>query len=383
MKCLLVLAVIFLNACAVVAPMQKSKAISVHHLIKTSKYLEAKGVVEEMINDPYLRRWHRTWYLRGHLAMTAYKEGTSKNDKKLYELYPEQLHVAYESFRRASIQDRSRRTGKRLAPKYIMLANELQKQGDKLFKEKKYEEALKSFENALEISKMPVLKMHPDTNLIYNTAIAAYMSKDWPKAITQLGWLHDNNHSINTSLLLANAHLENGSTGSAKKAILESIAKNSYDESLVLFMTDMLLSSNNTGEALKILDNAIEHNPENPVFFNTKGIIYQKSNDYFSAIGAYADAIRLAPEDQSTQLNIATCYYNIGVAIEENTRNIGNISEVLMIKEKSSEAFTSAQEWLDKVYETGPSTDQIRDRLHELYKLLRISDKAEILENGL
>ena len=383
MKCLLVLAVIFLNACAVVAPMQKSKAFSVNHLIKTSKYLEAKGVVEEMINDPYLRRWHRTWYLRGNLAMTAYKEGISKNDKKLYELYPEQLHVAYESFKRASTQDRSRRTGKRLAPKYIMLANELQKHGDKLFKEKKYEEALKSFENALEISKMPVLKMHPDTNLIYNTAIAAYMSMDWPKAIAQLGWLHDNNHSINTSLLLANAHLENGSTGSAKKTILESIAKNSYEESLVLMLTDIMIKEKNTIEALKTLDSAIAYNPDMAVFYTTKGMIFQKTNDFPAAIAAYENALILDPDDQLNMLNIATCHYNIGVEIEEKARSIDNISEVLLVKKRSSEAFASSAGWLDKVFEKRSRNEQIKNRLYELYKLLRISDKTEILENGL
>jgi len=78
--------------------------------------------------------------------------------------------------------------------------------------------------------------------------------------------------------------------------------------------------------------------------------------------------------------NIATCYYNIGIEIEEKARTLNNSRDVLEEKAKSATAFESAAEWLNKAYDLGTENQAIIVQLHQLFKLLNITEKAKILE---
>src|SRR6056297_3075346 len=128
---------------------QKSKVIAVFQLIETGKYGEAKDAIEDAINEESTEQWARTWYARGVLCQNAYEEGIKKNDKKKTELYPDQLKVAFDSYEKARTLDKKGRYEEQLEPKYVLLANDFQKLGEKRFKNRKYEEALQAFEHAL------------------------------------------------------------------------------------------------------------------------------------------------------------------------------------------------------------------------------------------
>ncbi|PKP39422.1 MAG: hypothetical protein CVT98_01875, partial [Bacteroidetes bacterium HGW-Bacteroidetes-15] len=147
MKRLLLLVILF-SGCSLLSPLQRSKFITLSNLIDTKKFAEAKDVVEAMIDDEQSVKWPRTWYYKGYLCQEAYHEGAKKNDKALMELYPEQLFVAYYSYHKALFLDKSGKVEKQIAPKYVLLANELQKMGEAHFKGKRYAEAFKSFEHA-------------------------------------------------------------------------------------------------------------------------------------------------------------------------------------------------------------------------------------------
>ena len=74
---------------------------------------------------------------------------------------------------------------------YYDLANDFQKMGERHYLRKEYAKALEAFEHALLVSKSPLLSVKTDTNLVYNTAVAAYESKNWEKAISYLTGLND------------------------------------------------------------------------------------------------------------------------------------------------------------------------------------------------
>lgn len=107
-------------------------------------------------------------------------------------------------------------------------------------------------------------------------------------------------------------------------------------KNLVLLLADLKESRNDKESALKTLDKAIARNPSNHKYHLAKGLIHQRADDYEVAISAYEGAVRLAPDELMIYINIATCYYNIGVEIEENTWSIRNINEVMKEKEKST-----------------------------------------------
>lgn len=368
-------------SCSVLSPLQKSKLLTVSNLIETSKFEEAKEVVEEMIVDEEATLWSRTWYLRGQLCHIAYQEGIKKKDKKLYELYPDQLYTAFESYQKALSLDRGGKLDRLIAPRFVLLANDFQKMAESLYAAGNYKESFRAFYQTVQISQHPLLEIELDQNLLYNTALAAFESKDWEKVVELLGGLHQNSFSVNATHLLFNASLAQGDTLSAKQVLREGIDQYENKEMFVLLLADLLFEGNEIVLAHEVLDEAANREPESFRYPSTRGLIHQKTGNYQEAINAYSEASNLAPEELTIYLNIATCYYNIGVEVEEAARTISNSRLVQQEKAKSSNAFESAVKWLDKAWEMGLEDKAMMSRFLELYRSLQVLDKVIELEN--
>jgi len=363
------------------AEAQKIKVISVFQLIENGKFEEAKKAIEEAITEEKTMHWSRTWYARGLLCQKAYQAGIKDKDRKKYELYPEQLYVAYDSYEKALSLETRGRIEDQVAPMFIILANDFQKIGENHYQSKKYEEALRAFEHALSIIRNPVLIARADTNLIYNTALAAYDCKAWDKAIEYLKFLHQAKYSSNVSQLLSDSYLQKGDTLSAENALIEGIDRYKDNEDLVLLLVDLLYQRNDFGRIVAILDTASMRDPTGYIFPYTKGLVFQKKEKFDQAIDAYQKAISLAPGDLNIYMNLSTCYYNSGVGIDEKARSITNNRIFREEKAKSEAAFGSAVSWLEKAYEKDPANPAVRMKLYQLYKALRLEDKLRKMEN--
>jgi len=370
-----------LSGCAVLSPFQKSKVISLFHLIETGKYTEAKVVAEELAEGNESSGWANTWYARGLLCQNAFIEGKKKNDAKLLELYPDQLYVAYDSYEKARKIENREKMDRQLAPKYVLLANEFQLIGQREFQRRNFNESLRAFEQALSIKQNPILTIQTDTLLFYNTALAAYESENWDKAAKYLSKLHNYRFSPNATHLLFETYLKKGDRATAQKTLTEGIKYYNYDQTLVLLLADLRYTGDDSEGAAALLDEAISKQPGNPVFFYSKGLIFQKTGQFDLAVAAYEEAIRLAPDDFMSYVNIATCYYNTGVEIEESVRSLSSNNAVKKEKARSAEAFDQAVSWLDKAYQKNPQDPEVMVKIYDLYKALRQTDKAKTIEN--
>jgi len=367
------LVLIFLGGCTAVNSLQKTNILAVQHLLEAGNFEEAKNVVEEMIADPEMSQWPRTWYLRGIVSQDAYRVGVERNNRKLMELYPDQLYVAFASFEKARKLDSRGRVDQRLAPRYIQLVNDIQRIGERHYAAGRFAEALKAFEHAITISQSPVLAAKPSSDLIYNSALAAYRSKNHTRAIEQLTLLHGLQYSINAAHLLSNLHLENGDTIAAKRVLNEAIQKFEHNEDLVLLQVDLLFESNMIQEALNLLETSSAIHPGNYKFLYAKGLVYQKSEQYQLAIESYQRALKIAPDEPILYLNIATCYFNIGVGIEENARLITDHRRTREEKARSDAAFAASLEWLDKLREKGSENQTVNQKKQQLYRAMGVN----------
>jgi tetratricopeptide (TPR) repeat protein len=361
---------------------QKIKVISVFQLIENAKYNEAKTTIEEAITEDKTMNWYKTWYARGLLCQTAYQTGIKEKDKKKYELYPDQLYVAYDSYEKALSLGPGGRLEGQVAPMYVLLANDFQKLGENYYDSKNYEDALKAFEHALKITHSPILSVQPDTNLVYNTALAAFECNEWEKAIEYLSILHAYHYSVNVTHLLSDSYLAKGDTISAERVLSEGIHGNKDNEDLVLLLVDLLYKTDHNEKILSILDSASSMSPSNYIYPYTKGLFYQKKEQYDKAIDAYREAIKLAPDEVKIYTNLSTCYYNSGVEIEENARKITSNSIFLEEKAKSEAAFESAVSWLEKAHKEIPDNQEVTTKLNQLYKVLGMTDKINSLEEN-
>jgi tetratricopeptide (TPR) repeat protein len=373
----LLLAILLLSVSTFTVSAQKSKVLATFQLIETEKYKEAKEAIEEALTEKSTKNWSWTWYARGMLAQKAYEKGMKENDKKKYELYPDQLNVAYESYDKALKLDNRGRLNDQIAPNYVLLANDFKQQAEKNFKRENYDKAANAFENALKINKSKILSVKLDSNLIYNTALSAYLAKDWDKANTYFNALNENNYSPNIPLLLATGHLEKEDTLSAKNVLSNAI--NRYDENrdLVLLLADLHYKTDDTEEAIALLDSIGNKKPDMYIYPYTKGLIYQKSGDYKPAIEAYEEALKSAPDTSNARIysHIGSSYYNIGVEIQQNARTIASNRIYQREKEKASAAFKSALKAYEKAYEKNPNNEELSSKLNRLYDLLDIQDK--------
>jgi tetratricopeptide (TPR) repeat protein len=379
MKRLVLIVSIFLG-CYLASPAQKSKVIAVFQLIETGKYDEAKEAIEEAISDKKTGQWPRTWYARGLLCQTAYQKGIAENDQKKYGLYPDQLYQAFNDYEKArSLDDRGRLDGQ-LAPKYVILANDFEDLGVKHYRKGEYGEALKAFERAIQIYRSPILPVRVDTNLIYNAALAAFENEAWEKAIGYLEKLDKDNYSPNVPHLLSTIYLGKADTAAAEKVLMEGIGRYEDNEDLILLLVDLLFQKNDTVRAMELLDSASSTDSSNYIFPYTKGLLYQKSEQYKEAIDAYEEALSLAPGEPKIYANIGTCHYNMGVEIERNATAITSNRAYLREKEKSAKAFGTAVSWFEKALDKNPDNQYVITKLHQLYEVLGISDKKKKME---
>jgi tetratricopeptide (TPR) repeat protein len=179
---------------------------------------------------------------------------------------------------------------------------------------------------------------------------------------------------------LFEANLADGDTISAQNVLTEGIEKYDDNHDLILLLSDLLFQLSEVEQAVDLLDSAMVKYPGEHIFPYTQGLIYQKAGQYNDAIEAYKKANEVAPDDLMIYVNIATCYYNIGVDIEESARTLTLNRLVQQEKSRSAEAFENAVIWLDKAYDQEPEDEVVIQKLFQLYKSLRINDKMEIIE---
>ena len=372
--------ILILWGCSLGSHAQRSNIIGAFQLIENGKYEDAKKAIQEAVVDKKTRKWSKTYYARGLLCQTAYEKGIAKKDKKLYELYPDQLIVAYDSYKKALTLRKNDRILDQLEPLFVELANDFIKVSEQHYTSKRYEDALKTFEYVMEINQSKVLSLELDTSLIYNTALAAYKGKLYDKAIKHLNRLNELNYSTNVPHLLYAIHIEQGDTASAKEALIDGIDRYEKTEDLILLLVDINYEEGNIEEAVEVLDTAALKTPSNYIFPFTKGLLYQKVEQYDKAIEAYKQANVLDSAQIESCTKLGTCYFNIGVEIEKYSRSIKNNSVFLTEKAKSTEARKSAVKWLEKAYEYDPENQTVREQLSQLYQVLQESEKLEKLD---
>lgn len=359
---------------------QKSRVLSVFQLIESEKYDEAREAIDLAVWNDKTSRWHRTYYAKGLLCQKAFEAGFEKGDIKKTNLYPDQLVVAYDAYEKALQLDSRNRIASAIAVQYYALANDFQNLGEKYYLKKDYSKAVEAFEHALLLSKSPLLSVVTDTNLVYNTAMAAYEARQWDIAISYLTGLNDDAYSPNTALLLYSAHVNNGDSLLAEQVLFDAEERYKSEETIVLQLVDLLVGTGRAEQAVAILDTASSRRPENYNFPWTRGLVFQRLKLYDQAIVSLSQASTLAPGEVGIYYNLGICYYNIGVSINESARQIKSNLEYKSARREAMEQFREAVKWLEKAFELDPADQQTISKLYQLYYRLQMTEKRKTME---
>jgi tetratricopeptide (TPR) repeat protein len=369
--------IILMLGLAAVSYAQKSRVLSVFQMIDQGKYSEARDAIELAIWNDKTSRWPRTWYAKGLLCQTAYEEGIKKNDRKKTTLYPDQLYVAYDAYEKAIELDVRERLHHNISTHYYHLSNDFRKLGSDHFSKKEYEEALRAFEHALLIDNSKLVHAKTDTSLVYNTALAAYECENWEKAIAYLTGLHDAAHKPGTSLLLYQAHLENGDSTRAEEVLMEGVKLYKYETQVVVYLVNLFVQSERPDLAIKVLDEAIAARPGIYQFHWGRGLIYRRMGVYDKAIESFNHALELKPDEPTIYYHLGVIYYNQGVDLSDQALQVRNNDQYQALQEQSNEKFQEAVRWLEKSYELDPFDQKTISKLYQLYYQLQMKQKEE------
>ena len=359
---------------------QKSKVMAVMQMIDNEKYDDAKEAIELAVLNDKTSRWPRTYYAKGLLCQTAYEAGVKKKDTKKTNLYPDQLFVAYNSYEKALELDVRERLHTAISQKYYLLANDFRTMGEELYKKREYLESLRAFEHALLIGESDLISAKTDTNLVYNAAMAAYESHNWEKAIEYLNGLHADAHSTTASLLLSVAYLQSGDTIRSEEVIMEGVELYQYEDSLVMYLVNQLVTSGRMEPAINAMDRAIEARPENFIFYWARGLVYRRMDNYDEAIKSFLKAAELCQDRPLLYYHIGLSYYNVGIDLHESALGITENDEYREIREQYLDIFREAVKWLKKSYELDPHNEEIISKLNQLYNQLQMKGEQESLQ---
>jgi tetratricopeptide (TPR) repeat protein len=365
---------------AVSASAQKSRVMAVMQMIESKKYTEAKEAIEIAVLNDKTSIWYRTYFAKGLLCQAAYEDGIEKNETKKTQLYEDQLYVAYDSYEKALRLDVRGRIQPAIVQKYYSLTNDFGNMGNTLFALKEYEKAFRAFEHALIIRQSKLVSVEVDTNLVYNAAMAAYESKNWEKAVEYMTGLHEDAYNPNASLLLVEAHLNMGDTLQAESVLLEGIQLYDYEESVVLSAVNRLVESNRKEQALKILNEAIDHQPAYYEFYWARGLVYRRMEKYEEAIKSLKEASELTSDQPMLYYQLGVCYYNMGIDLRESALQISGNDDYMLVRSQYLELFREAVEWLERSYELEPGREKTIEKLYQLYYQLQMREKQETFE---
>lgn len=374
------LAIILLLCLTLAVAGQKSRVLSVKQMIDAGKYDEAKEAIELAIENDRTSKWHRTYYIKGLLCQTAYEEGVEKKETKKTNLYPDQLFVAFDSYKKALELDARERMHSHIKQHYSSLVNDFKYLGEDLYGKAKYKESLRAFEHALLISESDLLSAKTDTNLVHNAAMAAYESLNWEKATKYLTELHKDAYSTKATLLLAMAWHNTGDTIRSQEILREGLEIYQYEESLVMYLVNELANSDNLNLAIDVLNEAIEAKPENYVFYWARGLGYRRMGNYDMAMTSFHEAADRAPDTPTLYYHIGVVYYNIGIDLRQSALTVSGNAEYQEIRKQYLEKFREAIKWLERSYELDPANEKTVSRLNQLYYQLDMKEEQKSLD---
>ncbi|MEN8201476.1 MAG: hypothetical protein ABFS28_02700 [Bacteroidota bacterium] len=354
---------------------QKSRVISANNFIESERFEEAKAAIELAVLNNKTSDWPRTYLVKGLLCQKAFESGFDKKEDKKLNLYPKQLFVAYDSYEKALELDARKRIHPAVETQYYQLFNDFQKLGKRHYQKREYTLAMKAFEHALLVGKSPLISIEIDTGLIYNTAIAAYESRNWDKAILYLTGLDEDAYSSEITLLLQKSYLSVNDSLAGENVLKDGIERYDYDRTIVLQLVDLYVDAGRWDEATALMDSCIIRKPENHYFPWTRGLLYQNREMYEPAIADLILACELAPDEVDILYNLGVCYYNKGVELNESALRIRSNSHYRAVRAEAKSNFNEAVKWFEKAHQSNPEHQDTISKLFQLYSRLEMTEK--------
>ncbi|MFT5777659.1 MAG: tetratricopeptide (TPR) repeat protein [Crocinitomicaceae bacterium] len=310
----------------------------------------------------------KAWKLRGDI----YRKILSGTEVKT-KLQPEDLYKQIgDSYQKALSLDKTASSIKAAKSGLRVSGNMALNKGVVHFNAKEYSDAKSMFLIAIEHGE---IGGRTDTLAIYNIALVCERMKDYSAAITYYKKSISLNYKEDIMYgFLAFAYGELGDTENYGKTLDEGLSKYPKSSSMNTALLNMKLADGDFEGALFAMDNLIELDPNNAIYYFSKGTILDNIKDIDRAIKAYQKSIDLDPSYFDPQFNLGALYFNEAVKLNNDGGNLslddGVAGDKLM--KEADILFFKAKGCLEKANSLKPGDVMTLESLKQCY--LRSND---------
>jgi Tfp pilus assembly protein PilF len=355
----------------------------------------ALGHINNALNDPSTNEDAATWVLNSKIHI----ELAATETPEYQGLVEEPLNVAYDALLKAEELDTDNANILEIQQTKLVLSESFFNSGALAYNESKYKEASSYFMKSFNIGES---FGSTDTSTLYNAGLSAEIAGlddiayDAYVKVEEMQYDQPYLYSSLTSL-----SLKKEDTEAAEKWIKKGRERYPDNLDLIFSEANVYLTSGNIPEARRVLQLAIERDPDNANLHYAFAVNYdQMSKDtlyseeerhfaYEEAIKSYQKAIELKSDYFDAIYNLGALYFNEGIQFFVQADNIlregytnDNLKRASELEAKSKEIWSEkAQPYLEEslalIDEENPNYEIVLRSLRELYMRTGQEEKLE------
>ena len=359
-------------SCSVFAYAQKGMILQAGSYYTSGRLDQAKKMVDEGMKHESCADYPKGYFMKG-VIYQAIHESLSEDYRKLDR---NALEVAWESYRQLLRLDERGKYDRRLRVLFRNLMTDYTDQGVRQYGEGNYKEAMLAFQRVLEVGGSRVIARDrngmDDTLIIFDAAVSAQKAGDFPasehyyKLALDYGCKPERSYAM-----LGYVLMKQGKTGEAVGYLEKGHRLFPHNSYMLTELIDYYMECDSLEKAGNYLDDAMRDDPDNYLYYRTKGVLYEKLLQPGQAADAYKKALGLNPEDFISQYNMA----NIRLAeVIRFRRKVLEVEDVNRYKEEMKKLKQSNQEvipYFERALEINPEDKNSMVILGKLYFHLR------------
>jgi tetratricopeptide (TPR) repeat protein len=347
--------------------------------------------IKNAVNDPTTMNDPQTWITQSKIFIEIAKSNPS--------LAENPLDQAFESLKKAQQLDANNRNLLVINQILLVLSEAYFNDGAAKYNEANYAKASENFHRSFLVAET---FGSTDTSTLYNAALSAEIAGMDDKAYDL--YVQADQYNYDQPFLyssLANISMKRQDFDNAVRWISKGRERFPDNLDLIFAEANVYLISGNIPEARRVLQLAIERDPDNANLHYAFGVNYdQMSKDtnysqadrefaYNEAIKAYKKAIELQPDYFNALYNLGALYFNEGINFFQEADQIlrggysnENLRRSSQLEEKSKTIWRNdAQPYLEQAFslidENDESYEIVLRSLRELYMRTGQTDKLE------
>jgi tetratricopeptide (TPR) repeat protein len=330
-------------------------------------------------------------YIYEHMTYT-FVNGALQDWKRLDPIHEDPLRVAMDAYFKALELDEKGKMKEKIKENLILLKNQLKREGVNDYYTSKYDEALGSFENVLEVNNQEIFAGELDTLMVqYSGIISREIAGEtgnkelYRKAIGYYKQLADADFGgPNTYLQIKQDYLALGDTLSALDIMKEATEKYPDSVNVIANLADAYIMLKQFDEGLEHMGKLIEHNPNvaESHYWNGRLLINKEEVEFIDkAIASYTRAGELNPDLYYIWYDLGYIYYLQGADFYERANEEVHEPTRLRLLELGKEKYQQAIPTLEKSYALNNVNPTVKfetlDLLQRMYYKEQMMDDYE------